>query len=140
VDAGVIWEAGEADGVAVWIPPGTAMEMFESDRSVRNELAGLTDDNGERYDVLWSWIEARVPDDVYYLDAIAVESARQGKGVGGALIRFGVDRARAQGADAFLETAVEANLGYYERFGFRVIEEGEPAEGGPHIWFMRTGL
>ncbi len=136
---GIIWEAGDADGFAVWIPPGTAKDMFRSDHAARDELAGITDDGGERYDVLWSWIEARVPDDAYYLDVIGVDPARQGRGVGTALVRFGLDRAHADGAHAFLETAIEANVSYYERFGFHVIGEGEPARGGPHIWFMRTG-
>lgn len=139
VGSGVVWEAGDGDGFAVWIPPGTAEDMFESDHAVRDELATVTDDGGRRYDVLWSWIEERVPTDVYYLDVLGVDPARQGAGVGSALIRSGLDRARADGADAFLETAVEANVGYYERFGFRLMDEGEPAEGGPHLWFMRTG-
>ena len=26
---------------------------------------------------------------------------------------------------------------YYERFGFRVVDEGAPEPGGPHVWFMR---
>lgn len=136
---GVVWEAGEADGFAVWIPAGAAEDMFESDASVRRSLAPLTDDDGERYRVLWNWIEARVPQDVWYLDAIGVEPARQGSGVGNALIRHGLDAARSAGVEAFLETGTERNVPYYERFGFRVVEQGAPAEGGPHIWFMRTG-
>jgi ribosomal protein S18 acetylase RimI-like enzyme len=139
VDAGVVWEAGHGDGFAVWISPGTAADMFESDHDAREEVTRFTDDGGRRYDVLWSWIEDHVPGDAYYLDVIGVEPARQGEGIGSALIRSGLDRAHADGADAFLETAIESNVGYYERFGFRVIDEGEPAEGGPHIWFMRTG-
>ena len=131
VGSGVVWEAGDGDGFAVWIPPGTAEDMFESDHAVRDELAALTDDGGRRYDVLWSWIEARVPDDAYYLDVLGVDPVRQGEGVGTALLRFGLDRARADGVDAFLETAVEANVGYYERFGFRVIGEGRAGRRWP---------
>ena len=85
-DDGVIWEAGDADGFAVWIPAGAADDMFESDAAVQRSLAPLTADDGELYRVLWDWIEARVPDDVWYLDAIGVEPSRQGRGVGGALI------------------------------------------------------
>jgi hypothetical protein len=39
--------------------------------------------------------------------------------------------------DAFLETAVETNVVYYQRFGFGVVED-DAVENGPHIWFMRT--
>ena len=138
-DQGVIWEAGDAAGFAVWIPAGAADDMFASDEAVRGMLAPLTDDGGVRYETLWNWIEERVPRDVWYLDALGVSASRQGKGIGGALIRHGLEMARADDAAAFLETAVERNVGYYERFGFRVVDEGSPAPGGPHIWFMCTG-
>jgi ribosomal protein S18 acetylase RimI-like enzyme len=138
-DDGVIWEAGDADGFAVWIPAGAADDMFESDAAVQRELAPLTADDGERYRVLWDWIEARVPADVWYLDAIGVDPSRQGRGVGDALVRHGLDAAADAGVVAILETALAGNVRYYERFGFRVVDEGEPEPDGPHIWFMRTG-
>ena len=137
-DQGVIWEAGDAAGFAVWIPAGAADDMFASDEAARRLLAPLTDDGGARYETLWDWIEEHVPRDVWYLDALGVAPSRQGQGIGGALIRHGLAMARADDADAFLETAVERNVGYYERFGFRVVDEGSPAPGGPHIWFMST--
>lgn len=137
-DSGKIWEAGQGDGFAIWIPAGTAQEMFDSDAAARGQLASLTDDDGARYDVLWSWIESRVPHDAWYLDAIGVDPDRHGMGIGTALVTFGLAQAAQAGVSAFLETAVEANVGYYERFGFKVIEEGRPAEDGPHIWFMQT--
>ena len=135
---GLIWEAGDAAGFAVWIPAGAADDMFASDEAVRGLLAPLTDDGGARYETLWDWIEEHVPPDVWYLDALGVAPSRQGEGIGGALIRHGLELACADDAAAFLETAVERNVGYYERFGFRVVDEGSPAPGGPHIWFMST--
>jgi ribosomal protein S18 acetylase RimI-like enzyme len=138
-DQGVIWEAGDADGFAVWIPAGAAEDMFESDAAVRAQLAPLTDDGGARYERLWNWIEERVPTDVWYLDAIGVDPAEQGAGIGTELIRHGLAAAEAAGVDAFLETGQERNVAYYERFGFRVVVQGAPAQDGPQIWFMRTG-
>ncbi len=136
-DRGVIWEAGEADGFAVWIPAGAAEDMFESDAAVRDELAPLTVAGGARSERLWNWIEERVPADVWYLDAIGVDPAKQGTGIGTALIRHGLAAADADGADAFLETGRERNVAYYERFGFRVVDQGAPGPDGPQIWFMR---
>lgn len=138
-DQGVIWEAGDADGFAVWIPAGAAEDMFESDAAVRAQLAPLTDDGGARYERLWDWIEERVPSDVWYLDAIGVDPTKHGAGIGSALMRHGLDAAAAAGVDVFLETGQERNVAYYERFGFRVVDHGTPAPDGPHIWFMRTG-
>jgi len=139
VDLGLIWEAGDGDGFAVWIAPGMADQMFESDAAARSLVAPLTDDDAARYDVLWSWIETHTPDDVWYLDVLGVDPAKQGMGIGSALIRFGLERAASDGVDAFLETAVEANVAYYERFGFRTVFDGRASEEAPHIWFMRTG-
>lgn len=68
---------------------------------------------------------------------VGVESARQGEGIGSALIGYGVDRARAEGVPAFLETGKPRNVPYYERFGFHVAHEDVAPDGGPHIWFMR---
>jgi len=139
VDLGLIWEAGDGDGFAVWIPAGMSDQMFESDSAARDLVAPLTDDHAARYDVLWSWIEAQTPADAWYLDVLGVDPAKQGTGVGSALVRFGLERAERDGADAFLETAVEANVTYYERFGFRTVFDGRAAGDAPRIWFMRTG-
>jgi predicted N-acetyltransferase YhbS len=74
---------------------------------------------------------------LWYLDQIGVEPTHQGRGVGAALIELGLERARGDGLPAFLETAVAGNVGYYERFGFRVTLQGDAPLGGPHIWFMQ---
>ena len=139
LDLGTMWEAEDGAGFANWVPPGGAGEALETTDEIRASLARITEDAGARYDVLWDWVEARVPSDAWYLDVLGVDPARQGEGIGGALIRFGLERASAAGMDAFLETSVPGNVAYYERFGFRVVEEGEPVPGAPHIWFMRTG-
>ena len=81
--------------------------------------------------MLWNWIEEQLPDEPHwFLDAIGVEPERQGEGIGAALVRWGIARAAADGVPAFLETGLIENVGYYERFGFRVVHEGEPEPGG----------
>ena len=45
--------------------------------------------------------------------------------------------AREMGEAAFLETGNPRNVAYYERFGFRTVDDGDAPGGGPHIWFMR---
>lgn len=62
-----------------------------------------------------------------------------GRGVGAALIEKALARATEDGAFAYLETTNERNLGFYGRFGFRVVDEMSPSPGGgPPIWFLRT--
>jgi predicted N-acetyltransferase YhbS len=137
-DLGMVWETAGGAGVAVWVPPGGAEQLVASDQAVRERLATLTDDGGARYGVMWDWIEAQLPDEPHwFLDAIAVERIRRSQGIGSALVRWGLERAATDGVPAFLETGSDRTVGYYERFGFRVVNEGVPAVGGPHVWFMR---
>jgi putative acetyltransferase len=49
------------------------------------------------------------------LAPVAVVPERQGQGVGSALIRAAIDRARTDGCDAIF---VLGDVGYYRRFGF----------------------
>ena len=138
VDAGMLWEAGDALGAAVWVPAdaGDAYEAaFEASRA---RVHALTDDGGARWDMFWDWVESKVPDEpVWHLDAIAVEPAARGTGIGAALVRLGQERARADGTPAFLETGTAGNVPLYEHLGFRTVEAAEAPGGGPAIWFMR---
>jgi GNAT superfamily N-acetyltransferase len=137
-DLGMVWETAGGAGVAVWVPPGGTEQLVASDQAVREQLATLTDDGGRRYGVLWDWIEDQLPDEpAWFLDAIGVDPERQGEGIGASLVRWGIDRAASDGVPATLETGLIENVGYYERFGFRVVHEGEPEPGGVHVWFMR---
>ena len=52
-------------------------------------------------------------------------------------MEFALASARANGSALILETGNPRNVGYYERFGFRVVDDADAPEGGPHVWFMR---
>jgi ribosomal protein S18 acetylase RimI-like enzyme len=136
---GMLYEAGDGAGVAAWVPPGATERMIEMEVGTRAAIAATTTDGGARYFEMWDWIEANVPDvPQWYLDLIAVAPERRGEGIGSALIRWGLERARADGVPAVLETAQPDNVPLYEHFGFRVVLEGDVPGGGPHVWFMST--
>ena len=138
-ELGMLHEAGDGAGVAAWVPPGATERMVEMEIGTRAAIAATTTDEGARYFAMWDWIEAMVPDvPQWYLDLIAVAPERRGEGIGAALIRWGLERARADGVPAVLETAQPDNVALYEHFGFRVVLEGDVPGGGPHIWFMST--
>lgn len=139
VELGEIWITEDRSGVAVWLAPASTASFEEDDKQMRPRIFGLTDDGGERYTRQWDWVASRVPDEpLWYLDQLAVEPTQQGRGIGSALVEHGLAMARADGVSAFLETGNPDNIGYYERFGFVVIEEGDVPGGGPRVWFMRT--
>ena len=68
---------------------------------------------------------------------MAVEPGWQGRGIGSALIEFGLEHTRKSNTACVLETGTPRNVPLYERLGFQVVEEADSPEGGPHVWFMR---
>ena len=48
----------------------------------------------------------------------------------------GLLRCDADYAPAYLESSNPENIGYYERFGFRVTGEIQLPDGGPSLWPM----
>jgi GNAT superfamily N-acetyltransferase len=135
---GVLWEADDAAGAAAWLGPDDATALADQNVELKEAFHALSADGGVKHDALWDWIESEIPDEpMWYLDQIGVEPARQGQGIGTTLIELGLERARRDGVPAFLETAIAGNVGYYERFGFRVTLHDDAPMDGPHIWFMR---
>ncbi len=121
-------------GVALWAPPdGWRVPPREMVRAlpavvgprVLPMLAGM-----RRVEEL----HPRTPH--LYLAVLGVDPPRQGGGIGGALLQPGLDRCDREAVPAFLETAKERNVGYYERFGFRVTHVVKLPRGGPPIWLM----
>jgi GNAT superfamily N-acetyltransferase len=134
---GVVWEAGDAIGAAVWIAPNQADAWGEA-LMHQPKISALTNDGGRRYDAFWEWVESKVPvEPLWHWDSVGVKPEAQGRGIGSALIEFGLELARDDGAGVFLETGNPRNVPLYERFGFRVVEDADAPGGGPHMWFMR---
>jgi ribosomal protein S18 acetylase RimI-like enzyme len=133
---GWLWTV-DASSAAMWVPPG----FDDAFHKMEAEATGAFDDmeGVDQGVALWSWVGDRHPDGRHwYLDHVAVDAARRGSGIGTALIRHGLDAASAEHVPAFLLTDVPNNVPYYERLGFRVVEEGRSPVGGPYIWFMRA--
>jgi ribosomal protein S18 acetylase RimI-like enzyme len=83
-------------------------------------------------------IEAHFPPQPFwYLHIAGCTPAAQGRGLGAAAVRAGLER--IGGASACLETANEANLGFYRNLGFEVTDRWAVPEGGPVFWSMQRG-
>jgi ribosomal protein S18 acetylase RimI-like enzyme len=133
--SGMVWEAGDGQAVAVWVPAGGQVIDSTSAPGIPSpgEHQGMPN-----HDDVWTWLESFVPSEAWYLEVLGVDPDAQGAGLGAALIQHGLSLAGAAGAGAFLETSVARNVPYYERFGFEVVEEADMPGGGPHVWFMRV--
>ena len=99
IPLGMVWEAGRGMGAAVWIPPDRPDAWAAQARFIRHAPPG---EGARRFDALWSWMEAKIPDEpLWNLDSLAVDPTLQGRGIGSALIEFGL--AQVGEAGVFLE-------------------------------------
>ncbi|MDP2712412.1 MAG: GNAT family N-acetyltransferase [Solirubrobacteraceae bacterium] len=72
----------------------------------------------------------------YYLSVLGTEPARQGGGIGSALLAAALRICDATGTAAYLESSKESNVSFYARHGFAVTERIELPEAGPPLWLM----
>lgn len=72
----------------------------------------------------------------YFLFAIGTRSTKQGKGIGGKLMEAGLEQVDLAGMPTYLESSKEANIPFYRRYGFEVIERFVPTKGCPPLWLM----
>jgi ribosomal protein S18 acetylase RimI-like enzyme len=80
--------------------------------------------------------KANVPEPHWYLAALGVDPPYQGRGLGRALVRDGLDWADMDGKIAYLETETESNVGFYEALGFDVVEEVTMDRLNLPMWLM----
>lgn len=137
-------ELTEADGrvasVAVWEPPGRRPVPV---RTQARHLGAFIPMFGLELGALRrSLLAMAVLDRLqpaephYYLAYLGTDPARQGGGRGGAVLRAGLRRCDDEGLGARLETSTPGNVGFYERFGFRVTCEFQVGTDGPACWGM----
>jgi ribosomal protein S18 acetylase RimI-like enzyme len=138
--ADVYTTAGELLGAARWLPPGRAsMRVGPTLRALLTTPLRLGSATAPflAYGRAVETLRLEVaPAAHWYLAGIGVDPTAQRRGIGGALLRPGIDAARGAGVPAVLLTNNEANLSFYEEHGFRIVREGETPRGGPHAWAM----
>lgn len=82
---------------------------------------------------------------LWYLEVVAVHPRLQSRGIGQGVMKWILDYTQNQ--PIYLECTQKANIGFYESFGFRTIEEVVLTDGTSHdenatvkYWGMiRTG-
>ncbi len=139
---GEVYTTPGLEGVACWLPPGqTHVTLWRVVRSglhaapLRMGLAAYRRFNA--YMGYAAKFHARyAPESHWYLWAIGVNPASQGKGVGSRLMRFVLMRADADGTACYLETGTERNIRFYEKHGFKVVGGGRVPKLGAQVWAM----
>jgi GNAT superfamily N-acetyltransferase len=132
----VSWTDDERAGAALWALPDQWRETGRDTLSLlRLTLPGVLPRLPRVLRGLGQ-VEARHPAQPHmYLAVLGVDPARQGEGIGSAVIRPGLELCDRERLPAYLETGKERNLAFYGRHGFAVVDELHlPA--GPPVWFL----
>lgn len=140
VDAAV--EDGQLRGIAAWLVPGAYPLSVR--RSLRfaplvGQALGRYPSRAVRGIQALARLERHHPaaPPHWYLATVAVDPDHQGRGIGGDLVRPGLQLADERGEEAFLETARRGTAAWYARLGFDTEVEADCFPGGPPQWFMR---
>jgi GNAT superfamily N-acetyltransferase len=127
----------DSEAVTLWRLPGAIHPGFFETLRALPYLRRALGEGGGRAKLLGDALKDKAPAYPYwYLQFAGVAPGAQGKGLGGAAIRAGLKRAKAAGCPAYLETDKADNVAIYQSLGFRVIDEWDIPEGGPHFWGM----
>jgi len=143
VTAADVWSnAGPVRGAARWLPPGRpAMRVGPTLKALVATpfRLGAATVPFLSYGRAVEQLRADVaPGPHWYLAGIGVAPEAQRQGLGGSLLRPGLEAAGRDGIPAVLLTNNEANLSFYESHGFTVVREGTTPENGPRAWAMVT--
>ncbi|MDR3475109.1 MAG: GNAT family N-acetyltransferase [Devosia sp.] len=129
------------EAVALWRPPGQwhiPLWQYLTNGPAFLDLFGVA--GAGRVMGIMDYIEHRHPREPHwYLQAIGTDTAKQGKGYGGVVMRRELARADAAGMPCYLESSKDTNIPIYQSFGFEVTGEIQVPGGGPVIWPMWRG-
>ncbi len=140
---GDIEVVAEAAGVAGWVP-GTRLSLTPADL-VRTGLIATPARFGptptvrlERHErPSEARLESHLTEATAYLWVLGVDPARQGEGLGEAVLRSALAEMRAAGFDrCLLRTDDQPNVAFYEHLGFAVDEHLHGLPSGLPSWIL----
>jgi len=135
--------AGALDGVALWLPPNAKWTRENIEASGMHQMSSLIgDDAYQRYREVvgreWQARERDMTGACWYLFLLGVEPSSQRHGLGGAMMRPVLERARVEQVACYLETENQRNVAFYLKQGFEMIVNGEEAgASGVRFWTFR---
>jgi ribosomal protein S18 acetylase RimI-like enzyme len=134
---GYVYTTDDLGGAAVWAPPDRTRQPVRELLQLLPTAPFLASSRMVRAMRLLFEIESLHPKERHwYLATLGTEPARQGQGIGSALLREVLAQVDEEGSPAYLESSKERNVSLYARFGFEVIDEHHSALGSPPIWRM----
>ena len=140
---GAVHTTADTAGVAVWLPQddtgANAAHLEEAGLLDAPDVLGMPA-FGRLVGIMGCLNRVRhrlMHGPYWYLPAIGVDPAAQGRGVGSTLLRPMLARADAENRPCYLETFTEQNAHFYQRHGFVSLVDEIDGESGLHYWGLR---
>ena len=128
-----VWSLGEFSAVALWLPPGTEADGDAISTTLAETVAA--EKLNDTFAVLGQMDTAHPDYPHWYLPWFAVDTALQGRGLGGQLMAPCLEIVDDTHLPAYLETPNPRTIPFYQRHGFEVTGEAQ-AGACPPITFM----
>lgn len=77
-----------------------------------------------------------MPEPHWCLEVLGVDLDHHGRGQGSSLVAVGIERADADQAPIHVDTSAERNVGFYQQFGFEVVEKTTVTDLDLPFWMM----
>lgn len=130
------------EGIAIWMPYKRFKEKFFWILRCGGLSMGIKVglEAGKRSNPIRNFIEKvheeTISDEHWYLNELGIDPPFQRKGYGSSLMRYMLKKIDEQALPVYLETSLEKNVKYYEKFGFKLIKEALIPETDVNLWFM----
>ncbi|MDQ1509794.1 MAG: hypothetical protein QOG50_1638, partial [Actinomycetota bacterium] len=141
---GDVWVAhtnGKVAGAAVWLPPGAYPRGARRDLMTYVRTLPTLVRSGKRVVRAVALLGAvdkahhELKGPHYYLAILGTDPEFQRTGAGSAALAPVLERCDTEGLPAYLETQKEANIAYYSRHRFELVQKIE-ITGCPPIWTL----
>lgn len=135
---GEVWTDDAHRGAALWTPPGKwRLRWYEHLRDLPAWGRAIGWTRLARIQrATAALVACHPPEPHWYLLAVGVDPAEQGKGIARALLAPTLARCDAEGAAAYLEASRPALVPFYERLGFRPLRQVRLGTDGPVLVAM----
>jgi ribosomal protein S18 acetylase RimI-like enzyme len=126
LENGVGYATADFAAASLWLKPGAKSDGDAIGTLISETVAPERAAVGAEVGAL---MDSFHPDEPHwYLSMIGVDPARQGRGLGSALLRHTLAIIDAEGSLAYLESSNPKNVPLYERHGFEVLGQIAPAD------------
>jgi ribosomal protein S18 acetylase RimI-like enzyme len=137
LEAGTVWQLEDYAAVALWMPPGVEPDP---ERIGPVLLASVAAEKHEDMFSVLEQMEAVHPKyPHWYLPWLGVDAARQGEGLGDALLTQCLAYVDVRGLPSFLETPNPRTVPFYERHGFVIQGYAQSGSCPPVALMLRAG-